>query len=401
VNVVWDTARRELLHLRRDRRLLGTLLVGPLLLTLLFGYAFESNAVTDIPVAVLDSDGSAESRELLGAWADIRPPGSASPMLRFTPLPGADDEARAALESGRFTAAVVIPAGFGDGLAGRTPGGPRRVRIVLHTDGTDTITGPQVQVVLREAVARMNAAVAERMLARARENPLAASLLSRQTADALVESVELSTPTAMFNPQANFLSYMLPGITAMALMLMTVTPMAGQVAREREEGTLEQIAVSPAPGWALLAGKVLPYFAVAALEAGCIAAVAHLWFGLAPNGSVWLLGLCVLMLIPASLAVGLVLGVISSTRMQAVQAAMAYLMPAVMLSGAYSPLETIPEPARQVSRLFVPTYFCRAFRDVWFRAAGLDAVAGDLAWLAGFAAVGFAAAAWLFKLRRE
>jgi ABC-2 type transport system permease protein len=384
--VILDTARRETLHLLRDRRLALLLLVSPAALTVLFGYAFESNAITDIPVVVIDEDDSPAGTRLVEEWAKIRTPGADRPMLRIEHRRGAEagdiEHARGTV-AGHVRAAVHLPRGLLRSLmTGAGPDG-RPARITLWVDGTDTITGVQVQAVLREAVDQ-----AARYVARA--SP----------------AVELHTPEPLFNPGQSFLAYMLPGVLGMTLMLLTQTPLAGQVAREREDGTLEQIAVSPAPGWALLAGKALPYLAAGAFDVACVAGVAGGWFGLRPESG-WaspasaVLAAVTGAFLLAATATGLAVGAVARTRMQAVQAAVFYLMPALLLTGAYSPLESIPEPVRRLSAAFPVAAFVRAWRDAWFRGFSLADVAGDLSVMLGLAAVSFAAAVGLFRLRRE
>lgn len=400
MQVIWDTARRELLHLRRDRRLLILLLMAPPLLTVLFGFAFESNAITDMPLAVFDEDDSPASREMVAAWRDMRAPGVANPLFRIDMRKGGPAEARAAL-NGHYWGAVHVPAGFAANLGTGDPPRLRRSRMTLLLDGSDTIAAPYIRSVLAEAVGRFNRAAAEDILEGFRKRfPPATALLDKPTAEAIAGPVDLDVGAYLYNPDLNFLSYMLPGILGMVLMLMTVTPLAASIAGERESGTLEQIAVSPASGAALLLGKALPYCLPAAFDVLCVAAVARLLFGLSPNGGIWLLVACAAVFVPAALATAALIGAVSRTRMQAIQTAVFYLMPALLLSGAYAPLESIPESVRWVSNAFPLTFFCRAFRAVWFRGFDVDEVAMDLAGLAGFALAAFAAAALLFRMRR-
>jgi ABC-2 type transport system permease protein len=406
VSTFADTAAREFLHIRRDRVLPALVILAPAALTILFGYAFESSAITGIPLLVVDDDDSEISRSLVEGWAGVVPPGSPAQMFQLTVearTAGGRDRARHAMD-GRFRGAVHIPAGFGAALKATDPGALRRQTITLFVDGSDTVSGMQAMVVLRESITQFNRRASEKLW---REEvpkhipfPPLRKLLTPELTDALIELVALDQKEPLFNPKLNFLSYVLPGVMGMVLQLMTVTLIAGSIAREREEGTLEQLAVSPVRPGPLLAGKAVPYFFLAIFDVVCVWVVGALLFGVKPNGSWWQLSVCALLFVPATLGPGMLIGAIARTRMQAVQAAIFYLMPGMMLSGAYGPLDSIPESVRWVSNLFALTFYCRAFRDVWFHDAGMARIWPDLTALAVFGLLAFAAAVAVFRMRR-
>ena len=179
----------------------------------------------------------------------------------------------------------------------------------------------------------------------------------------------------------------MPGVIGLTLQLLTVMLMAVSIPRERERGTLDQLMASPISRAELILGKLLPYFAISLVNVATILLVADRWFGV-PVGKnlTLLLTLCGLFVL-SSLATGLLISAVSRSQFQAVQIAVFYVLPVFMLSGAYAPIEAIPDYIRPISYLFPLMYFSRAVRAVTLRGADLFQVGSDLAILAGFVVV--------------
>jgi ABC-2 type transport system permease protein len=144
---------------------------------------------------------------------------------------------------------------------------------------------------------------------------------------------------------------------------------------------------SPISRAELILGKLLPYFGISMVNVATILLVADRWFGV-PVGKnlTLLLALCGLFVL-SSLATGLLISAVSRSQFQAVQIAVFYVLPVFMLSGAYAPIEAIPDYIRPISYLFPLMYFSRAVRAVTLRGADLFQVGSDLAILAGFVVV--------------
>jgi ABC-2 type transport system permease protein len=191
----------------------------------------------------------------------------------------------------------------------------------------------------------------------------------------------------------------MPGVIGLTLQLLTVMLMAVSITRERERGTLDQIMVTPIRRAELILGKLTPYLGVSLLNVVTILIVADRWFNVPVRERLpLLLGLCVLFVI-TSLATGLLISAVSRSQFQAIQIAVFYVLPVFMLSGAYAPIEAIPETIRPVSYLFPLMYFCRAVRAVTLRGAGFFLVWRDLAILGGFSLVLLYWAVLSFKKR--
>jgi ABC-2 type transport system permease protein len=191
----------------------------------------------------------------------------------------------------------------------------------------------------------------------------------------------------------------MPGVIGLTLQLLTVMLMAVSITREREKGTLDQLMASPITRSELILGKLLPYFGISLLNVVTILFVADRWFNVPVRERLpLLLAFCVLFVL-TSLATGLLISAVSRSQFQAIQIAVFYILPVFMLSGAYAPIEAIPQAIRPISYLFPLMYFCRAVRAVTLRGAGLLLVWKDLAILGGFFLVFLYWAVLSFKKR--
>ena len=189
-------------------------------------------------------------------------------------------------------------------------------------------------------------------------------------------------PRLLFNPDLESAHFFVPGLVGIILQLVTLFLTSFSVVREREQGTLEQLFVTPVGRTGLLMGKLIPYATVGMLEMLIVLTVMMYVFGVPIRGSLWLLmGLSCLFIVCA-LGLGLLVSTIASTQVEALQFAFVVMLPSVLLSGFIFPREQMPLPIYGVSFLIPVTYFIQILRGIVLR--GADFV--DLwPWSAGLA----------------
>lgn len=366
MRVIGHVARKELRQIWRDRRSLILILVMPIALTFLFGKALETGDLRQIPSVLLNQDGSPESHVIVTAF-------STYDEVRITGEVGSLAEAQELLAEGRIKAAIVIPEGF----MRRIEAG-EEAQLQLLLDGTDNNSAPIVEGVARRVIQRYNA---ERAI-----KGLWARGLRPDRGRRLIQPVFVHSEIK-YNPGLQYLGYVMPGVIGLTLQLLTVMLMAITIPRERERGTLDQLMATPITRTELILGKLLPYFGISLLNVATILFVADRWFGVPVQERLPLLvGLCALFVL-TSLATGLLISAISRSQFQAVQIAVFYVLPVFMLSGAYAPIEAIPDYIRPIANLFPLMYFSRAVRAVTLRGADFLLVWKDMAILAGFVLV--------------
>jgi len=376
--VIGHVARKEARQILRDRRTFVLLLVMPIVLTFLFGKAMETGELRHIPSVILNEDGSPESNAIVTAFStydEVQIQGEVATLQAAQDL----------LARGRIKAAIVIPQGF---MKQIEMGEEAQLQLLL--DGTDNNSAPIVEGVAQRVIQRYNA---ERAL-----KGLWARGVRPDRGRRLIQPVFVQTEIR-YNPGLRYLSYVMPGVIGLTLQLLTVMLMAVSITREREKGTLDQLMASPISRSEFILGKLLPYLGTSLLNVVTILYVADRWFNVPlREGLPLLLVLCVLFVL-TSLATGLLISAVSRSQFQAIQIAVFYVLPVFILSGAYSPIEAIPDAIRPISYLFPLMYFCRAVRAVTLRGAGLPLVWKDLAILSGFVVIFLYWAVLSFKKR--
>ena len=350
---------KELIELRREPRLFAIVIIAPVVQLFALGYAATTD-VRDVPVVVADADRSVDSRELIRRF-------DASPSFTVVGVRATVDETGSYLESGRAWIALSIPRGYGSGLAaGRT----ETVQIVA--DGSDANSAG---LSLGYATSLITSYSQERALERAQAaglGPLPATALiaSGQQASGIIEP----RVRVWFNPRLISRDFMIPGIVALLLLVITSNLSSMAIVREREVGTLEQLNVTPLRRLELVVGKLLPYAFVGLIDVALVLTVSTLWFEVPFKGSlVLLIGMTCIYLI-STLGLGLLISTISSTQQQAMMTTtFMFLLPMIYLSGFVFPIENMPDVIQWVTYLIPLRYFLVILRSLFLKGVGLEA----------------------------
>ncbi len=354
--------RKEFAHLRRQPTTLFFMLLIPLLQTLIFGYAIQTQ-IEHIPTVVQDQDGRDDARELVEAFENTR---------TFTVVERAyDDESfRRALTSGRAKVGVRIPPDYSDRLV---RGEQAQVQVLI--DGSDSQIAntalTTVNLLGFDRSIRVSRAFAETLQ----------TVPARDPAGKVAMAVEIR-PRLLFNPDLDSARFFVPGLVGIILQLVTLFLTSFAVVRERELGTLEQLFVTPVARAGLLLGKLVPYAIVGFLETLVVLVAMVYVFDVPIAGSLTLLLALSALFLVCSLGLGLLVSTVSKTQAQAFQAAFVLMMPSVLLSGFMFPRSEMPAPIEIVSYAIPVTHFLEILRGIVLR--GADFV--DLMpWVAGLA----------------
>jgi ABC-2 type transport system permease protein len=337
--------RKEVRQTVRDRRVMFILVVAPLIQTVIFGFAVDFD-VDRVPTVLVDRDGSAESREharRLLADGTLRQVGR---------LPG-PAEAERALDQGRAAVALVVPPGFGADLAARRPA---ELQVIL--DGTD----PNRAQVASAAASRYLGEQGERL---ARERLRAAGREAAQVAAA---------PRILFNPRLKTAPFMVPGIAASLLVIVTTLVSAMGLSREREMGTMEQVMVTPLKPLWVLTGKLLPYLVIGSLDVLLLVTTGAWVFSVPLRGNLAVAGVGMVLYLFSTLGAGLLISTMSENQQQAFLGAFLFMMPALLLSGIFSPIHSMPGWLQAITWLNPVRHFQEVMRGVLLKGAGF----GDL-----------------------
>jgi ABC-2 type transport system permease protein len=336
--------RKEFLELRRSPELLRLVLIAPVLQLTLLGYAATTD-VHDVPIVVADGDHSPRSRQLIERVA-------ASRFFRLVDVDGAPADIERALAEGRAWLGLVIPSGFGRAIERAGPGA-EPVRVQIIADGTDANSSGVALGYVQGLVAEFNAALA------------AERGQGRPAIDGRVR--------VWFNPDLESRNFMVPGVLAMLLLIITANLTSMAIVREQERGTLDQLHVTPLGRWELVIGKLLPYGLVGVIDVLLVVAVAVFWFEVPLRGSVGLLLGSSLVYLLCTLGLGLFVSTISSTQQQAMMTStFFFLVPMLYLSGFIFPIENMPRVIQWVTTVIPLRYFLVIVRGIFLKGVGFD-----------------------------
>lgn len=369
--------RKEFQQLLPDRLSLRLLLLLPLLQLLLIGPALNKE-VKNISYVVLDEDQSGFSRELAAKFAH---------HPHFSPQGQVEDDAalEAALRSGEASLALHIPKGFARRFAmALEEGTVDTASISLWLDGQDATTAQiaagyaqaLVQQWVRQSLARVS----------------------------LAEGVETVEPVRiddriLYNPELRSSWYMVPGMAAVLVTMVIALVSSFSLVREREGATLEQLLVTPVSLCEVLLSKLLPYWLVGIAEFSFALQVARVLYDIPLVGSLWHLLALVVLYSLTSVALGLCIGVMVSSRQQALFLIYFFMVFFILTSGFLLPIESMPEWTRLLTLGNATRHCLVGVREILLRGARLGDLVPEFSWLGGIA-FALLALAWA-RFQRE
>ena len=361
MKALWAMIRKEFVHIIRDPQLIGFVLGLPVLLLVLFGYALRLR-VDNMAIVVCDQDRtffSVQVKDRLQRDGQFR-------------LVEVDSEAaiRSMLQNGHARVGLIIPTGFTERLANN-----EQTTFSLFVDGT--------------------------MPALAQAGLYGARVLTNEKAleDLKFDDPDRPSPPVrkppikvdeiiLFNAELRDSDFFLPGTIGIVIMVVVLVLSAGLV-REKEQGTIEQLLVTPISRSALIAGKMIPYGVIAALDFVVVTSLARLVFQLPVSASVVLpVGALAVLFILSLLALGALISTLSKTQLQANFMAVFIIVPSIVMSGFVFPIEAIPRWLQPVAWSLPMTYFVDAIRGLTLKGNSVAEQSRDFIVLGGFM-VGF------------
>jgi len=351
--------RKEFLQLRRDRRMLPIVLIAPVLQLLVLGYAANLD-VREIPTAICDLDRSVQSREL---GADFLESGYFKLQARLDRLEDTDRY----LLRGDAEMILVIPRGFGRSVARGEP-----ASLQLLADGTESSSATIGLSYASLIVSRYAAGLA---LERIRWSP----------ASGPGKGAVVPVPRLWYNPELKSRDFLVPGILALLLMVMTTLLTSLAIVKEKEAGTLEQLIVTPLRAREMILGKLLPFVVIGFIDVLLVVLVATLLFRIPVKGSLLLLFAFSGLFLLTTLGLGLLVSTLSRNQQQAMMTTLFFLMlPMTLLSGFVFPIENMPRPIQLLTYILPLRYYFVIVRGLFLKGVGLAELWDEAAMLLGF-----------------
>lgn len=367
--------RKEFIHIFRDPRTLAVVMVLPVLMLMIYGYAINLD-VRHLRTAILDEDKTSISREFIRSlqhneYFDI---------VQYLDRPGQID---ALFARGKAKLVFVIPRGFGrDVASGRSP------QVQALIDGSDSTTATIAQSYVSGFIQTTSIDYARRY---ARRMGL--------PAERLAAPIDFQ-PRVWYNPEMKSTHFIVPGLIAVILMQISALLTSLTIVRERERGTIEHLVVSPVMPHELMIGKIVPYVIIAFVDVLLVMASGRLLFGVPLKGSVVLLLVHSAVFLFASMGIGLLISVIARTQLVAFIAAMlGTMLPSVLLSGFMFPITAMPQVLQYLTYLIPARYFIVILRGIFLKGVGPEVLWKPALSLIVFGVVALALSARRFQKR--
>lgn len=349
---------KEVIQMRRDRLTFAMMIGVPLMQLMLFGFAINSDP-KGLPSALVAPTQDRFTRAMVSAL-------ETTGYYRFTHVGVTATEAEFLISRGDVSFVVTVPSDFGHRvLRGDHP------QILIEADATDP-------AVASGAISTLGTVAADALL---RETGGEVEAAARAAAQLQV------TVHRRYNPEGITQYNIVPGLLGVILQMTMVMMTSMALTREIERGTMENLLAMPVTPPEVMLGKILPYFAVGAVQVAVVLTVARLLFHVPFIGSLPLLltgvGLFVLVLV----ILGYLISTVARTQMQAMQLTFFYFLPSLLLSGFMFPFRGMPGWAQVLGEALPLTHFLRLIRAIMLKGAEAAAVAQHMAALVVFVVV--------------
>ena len=339
---LWSIAKKEFIHVRRDPVTIFIALMIPMVQLTILGYALDTD-IKHIRTAVYNLDHRAASRELIDKF-------EATQYYNVVEHVRSDEALRQAIVDGRVHVGIKIPPDYSE----RVNRG-EDARVLVLVDGSDS------QMAFR---AQSTAVSLGLQLSIRQVNPEFNSGLRMAHPPIDIR------PRTLFNPDMRSANFMVPGLLGVIMQLVTVMLTALAIVREKENGTLEQLLVTPVSRLGLMIGKLIPYAVIGILETALVLFVMWSIFAVPVNGSLLLLWALIPIFLFAGLGLGLLISTFARNQPQAFQASFFVILPSVLLSGFFFPRESMPRIIYPFTTIIPVTYFLEILRGIILRGAG-------------------------------
>jgi len=350
---------KELIELRQDPRLFAIVVMAPIIQLFMLAYAATTD-IRNVPIVVADGDRSQASRELVNRF-------DASHSFTVTQVFNSPPDVDPSLERGEAWMALIIPRGYAAGLE---QGQPQSVQVVA--DGSDANS------------AGVSLSYATNLIQSYGQELGARSARASGRSTGPAASIQ-PVVRVWFNPRLESREFMIPGVIALLLLVVTTNLSSMGIVREKELGTLEQLNVTPLTRVELIVGKLLPYGMVGLIDVVLVLSVAIFWFHVPMRGSYLLLFGLTLVYLLTTLGLGLFVSTISSTQQQAMMTStFFFLLPMVLLSGFVFPIENMPAVVQPFTYLIPLRYFLVILRSIFLKGVGLETLWPQVVALTGW-----------------
>lgn len=353
MKVIIDIIRKEFIQFKRDRKMFVVVLFAPVIQLIILGYASTLD-IKQARLVIFDQDKTQTSRNFIDRFEKS---GYFQVVGYSDNYHGIDDM----IDKGEALVAMVIPADFEKNLELKTTSS---VQIIF--DGSDGNKASIVFGYVQSIAQTFSANVITEIMEKSGLKNIKISKIEPEV-------------RVWYNPQMTTRYYMLPGIVAMLVMIITINLTSLAIVKEREIGTLEQLIVTPIKPYQLIIGKMIPFSILGFVVVVLVLGVMRYWFGIEIQGSKIFLIFSTSIFMLSTLGLGLFVSTISKTQQQASMTSMfGVMLPMIYLSGFIFPIENMPAAIQYITYLLPLRYFIVIIRGVILKGIGFENLWSEL-----------------------
>ncbi|NJO03757.1 MAG: ABC transporter permease [Bacteroidia bacterium] len=363
--------RKEFQQIFRDKAILRIIFMMPIVQLILIPFAADYE-VKNITLSVVDHDHSSYSQRLIHKL-------SASQYFKISHYTPSFAESLREIERDEADLALVIPTDFEKQLLKEN-----QAQLMLSANAIDGVKAGLGSSYATAIVQDFNQEIREE--------------LSLMTNTGQIPRIDIRTAN-WYNPLFNYKLFIVPGILGILVTMVGAFLTALNIVREKEIGTIEQINVTPIKKYQFILGKLIPFWVLGLVSITLGLIISYLVFGLISLGSYLTIYVFAILYLPAVLGFGLLISTFTETQQQATLFAFFFMMIFVLMSGLYTPIESMPGWAKTIAYLSPPTYFVEVIRSVFIKGSSLWDLRRSLLIILGFAVLLNALAVWNYRKR--
>jgi ABC-2 type transport system permease protein len=360
--------KKEFYHIFRDRRSLFILFGMPIAQILLFGFAI-TNEINNVDIAILDHSKDATTKEIINKI-------SSSKYFSIDTFLEKESEIEAVFKKGNVKAVLNFEQNFSSKFIKEN-----KATVQIITDATDPNTANTISNYV-------NAILLQYQKEHNKEIQITAQI---------IPEIRM-----VYNSELKSVYMFVPGVMTIILMLVSAMMTSISITREKEQGTMEILLVSPLKPFQVIVGKVFPYIFLSIINAVIIIVLSIFIFKMPVQGSLFLLGLESVLFIISALALGILISTISETQQTAMMISlMGLMLPVILLSGFIFPIASMPLPLQIISNIVPAKWFIIIVKGIMLKGVGIQFIWKETLILLGMTVFFIAVSIKKYKIRLE
>jgi ABC-2 type transport system permease protein len=363
--------QKEFRQIFRDKAILRMMIMMPVIQLILIPFA-ANYEIKHVSLSLVDLDHSTYSRRLVEKM-------TSSGYFQLVENARSFEEAKLSIEHGNSDLILTIPPHFELDLVKDS-----KAKLALAANAVSTIKAGLGTVYASQIIGDFNNEVREEWIQMPRANEL--------------PQIQISSAN-WYNPFFNYKLFMVPGILAILVTMVGASLSSLNIVSEKEIGTIEQINVSPIKKYEFILGKLIPFWVIGLFSISFGMIVAFVVFGIVPLGSYLTVYAFATVYLLSVLGIGLLLSTFSDSQQQATLFSFFFMMVFVLMSGLYTPIESMPKWANIIAHCNPPMYFVRVIRAVFLKGSGFFDLIPDFLSIIGFAILFNSLAVWNYRKR--